>query len=161
MGLSIRSFLWCLLLLTVAVPLWADVEPGDQGYGLMAGAPSGVTFKYWYGEGLAVDAGAGVIGDNFGAYATHLWHDFNLLPKPEGLQGELPFYVGLGTRARFSKQVRWGIRTIVGVGYILARKPLEFFAEAGPFIRVTPDAGISIDGAIGFRYYFETLRTED
>ncbi len=146
----------CLLLL-LSPAVQAEVRPGDQGLGLVAGSPIGLTYKYWYSRTMAVDAGLGAIGGNFAFYATHLWHDFSLLPKPASWDGQLPFYFGVGTRVRFTSDPRFGVRTIVGTSFIHSRKPFEIFGELGPFIRLTPDVGVSIDGGVGFRYYFKSL----
>jgi hypothetical protein len=141
----------------MAGPARAEMSPGDQGLGLYIGSPIGVTYKYWYTPTMAVDAGAGDIGGRFALYATHLWHDFSLIPRPASWTGQLPFYFGLGTRLSFASDPRFGLRTIVGVSYIPDRTPLEFFAELGPFIRLTPDVGAEIDGGVGVRYYFKAL----
>jgi len=106
---------------------------------------------------MAVDAGMGVIGGNFAMYATHLWHDFTILPKPDSWNGQLPLYFGIGARLRFTEDPRFGIRTIVGTSFMHNQKPFEVFVELGPFIRLTPDVGISIDGGVGVRYYFKAL----
>ena len=138
-------------------PARADMNPSDEGLGLYLGSPIGVTYKYWYARTMAVDAGVGVITGDFAFYATHLWHDFTILPKPASWNGQLPFYFGVGARSRLASDANFGARTIVGVAFLHNTKPFELFAEVGPFLRLAPDVGVSIDGGVGFRYYFKAL----
>jgi hypothetical protein len=156
MRIKTTAFVFTVLLGT-ATFLHADMNPGDQGLGLYVGSPVGVTYKYWYSHTMAIDGGLGVIGGNFALYATHLWHDFSLIPRPASWNAQSPFYFGLGTRVSFASSPRFGLRSIVGASYMPNAKPLEFFAELGPFLRLTPDIGAEIDGGIGFRYYFKAL----
>ena len=166
-GRTARSFaslrMTVALILTVfsliisAFPVHAEIKPSDYGVGLMAGSPSGATFKYWLTKASAVDAGMGIIGEQFALTSTYLWHDFSLIPKPASWDCDLPFYIGAGARLRFTSDPRFGARTIIGISYIPHSKPLEFFGELGPFFRFTPDVGLSLDGAVGFRYYFKAL----
>jgi hypothetical protein len=147
-----------LMAVCIAKPVRAEVQSGDQGLGLIFGSPIGLTYKYFYTHTMAVDGGIGVIGDKLAIYATHLWHDFSLIPKPSGVDAQLPFYFGVGARLRFMEDPRFGIRTITGISFMHNKRPFELFGELGPFIRLTPDVGVSMDGGVGFRYYFRALR---
>jgi len=125
---------------------------------LILGNPSGLSAKYHYARGLAVAGGLGAIGDHFALHADHLWHNYELWPKPEGWTGDFPFFVGLGLRLRFTKKAQFGIRLPVGASYYFPKKPFEIFAEAAPSVRISPSAGLNLDGAAGVRYYFQVAR---
>ncbi len=51
-----------------------------------------------------------------------------------------------------------GIRVPLGLAFLPATAPLEFFLEIVPILDVLPDTDFDINGAIGVRFYFRYSR---
>lgn len=122
-----------------------DGRNGDFGLGLMFGAPTGLSAKYYFGH-LAIDAGLGV----FRAFPSHegthlhadlLWHPRMLVNTQHFT---LPFYFGVGARllehswgSYFnnrqlyfeSSDTHLGVRAPVGLVMNFKRVPLDVFFE--------------------------------
>ncbi|MBI3192543.1 MAG: hypothetical protein HYZ36_07755 [Pedosphaera parvula] len=136
----------------------AHSEVGGFGAGVLAGEPSGLSFKLWLTPESALDAGfAWSFKDDgsFHVHADYLWHNFDLLPVSEG---KLPVYVGIGGRVKFEERgnqdTRAGVRLPVGIAYEFPNVPVEVFLEVAPILDLTPATKFSINGGIGVRYYF-------
>ena len=141
----------------------ADVRQGDQGFGVMLGNPSGFSWKMWLQEKVGLDAAVGVARSEFDVHITLLWHDFDTARRMSGLdgmtsRGDVPFYIGVGPRLLFESNTEFGIRIPLGVCYLPKTSQWETFLEVAPVIRLTPDAGLNGDFAIGLRYYFPAVR---
>jgi hypothetical protein len=137
------------------------------GLGIMVGAPTGLTGKYWVGPDQAIDFGIGAIGYYRGRSGLHihgdyLWHPVSLAHADAF---ELPFYLGVGARffdfgcngcAR--NAVAIGVRVPFGISFDFNRVPLDVFIElavvADFFVNYSDNLGADLDGAVGFRYYF-------
>ncbi len=154
------------LFLLAAVPVKAE-RRGDQGYGVMAGNPSGLSAKIWLDENAAVDGAVGIDRGEFDLHATFLWHVFNWLPSAKGQtdqlsqliqDGELPLYFGAGPRILFEHNREVGIRFPVGLSYLPKNSPWEGFAEVAPVMRLTQSFGFNGDFAVGIRYYIPAIR---
>ena len=165
-SLAVAGFLAALL----GWPRIASAEPrgGDQGLGVMIGNPSGLTWKMWLDDAVAVDAAAGIARSEFDLHTTLLWHNFDWANRMAANSeffsrvtagGELPIYFGIGPRALFEHKTEFGIRFPVGVAYIPDNAKWEFFGEVAPVVRLTPDTGFNGDFAIGARYYFPAIRS--
>ena len=89
------AVIFMLVLLAAQVQVWAkDRKP--FGIGVIAGQPTGITFKYMINDTHGVDLGGGwrTSGDNeYNIYGDYLYHLNDLVTVPKG---QLPFYVGLG-----------------------------------------------------------------
>jgi hypothetical protein len=130
--------------------------PGDFGAGLILGAPTGLTAKYWLTPNTAID---GAIAWHFGdkdrlqLHADHLWHIFpRELRVPNGV---LPVYIGGGLRVIAGDDAEAALRVPLGLSYLLDRVPVEIFLELVPMLTVAPNTEGDLDGAIGVRYYFK------
>lgn len=156
--------LWSALLKTTALGVaLAAASPAaaqngtikEVGVGIVAGDPIGGTAKLWLNRDLAFDVGAGFSG---GAvfWGDALYHMWDLLPQPR--EGKLGVYLGAGPRLEARSDAEFGLRTIGGVTWRLAKQPLEFFAEAGPVFRLTQGGGVEADGGVGVRFYFSSAR---
>ena len=99
-----------------------------------------------------MDAGLGV-STHLAVYGDYLWHGWQVLPQPT--QGKLPVYIGLGAQIRAFRDAEFGIRAVAGAAYWLPNNPVEIFLEIVPVFRLTPDAGVGLDGGLGLRYYFK------
>lgn len=148
------------------------------GLGIMLGSPTGLSGKYFLGPSTAIDFGIGAIGRVRGRAGVHmhadfLWHPISLVSDPAF---ELPLYVGIGGRF-FSWDWRHndhyhdgqaiGVRAPIGIAFDFNNVPIDIFVELAlvlDFLFVDDDnfdddfedngLYVDIDGAIGFRYYF-------
>jgi hypothetical protein len=126
----------------------------DFGLGLILGEPTGISFKKWTGNKIAID---GAVAwsfsgeDSLHLHADYLVHSFNLITVE---RGRLPLYFGLGARLKLGDPSRFGIRIPVGVSYIFEEASLDIFFELVPILDLAPDTDFKIAGGIGIRYYF-------
>jgi hypothetical protein len=145
------------------------------GLGIMLGAPTGLSGKYYLGPDTALDFG---IGGLYGyhrrrglhLHADYLWHPVSLVSADAF---ELPLYVGVGGRffswERYYRDDRRyyggsavGVRVPVGIAFDFNDVPIDIFIELAfvvDFIvrseyRDDPFLGFDVNPAIGFRYYF-------
>jgi hypothetical protein len=140
------------------------------GLGLMLGAPTGLSGKYFYASDRAIDFGLGVIGryrhrDGVHLHVDHLWHPVSLVSEPAF---ELPLYVGIGGRFFNWNDDRdgypdgqvLGVRVPLGIAFDFNNVPLDVFVEVAFvldfFIDDTSndDIGTDLNGAVGVRYWF-------
>ena len=142
------------------------------GLGLMLGAPTGLSGKWFYGPDTAIDFGVGAIGyyrgrDGLHLHADHLWHPINIV-KAEPFW--LPLYAGVGGRMFFFDDdddrvdddddgIAVGVRAPVGVAMDFNNIPLDVFFELALvvdfLVGYEDDVDVDINGAIGVRYWFE------
>jgi len=137
------------------------------GLGLMLGAPSGLSGKYYLTGDTALDFGVGVYHrfghrDGLHVHADFLWHPVSLLATPAF---ELPLYFGLGGRIwdhgtyrnDYYDHTHIGLRAPLGIIFDFNRVPLDIFLELAMVVDVFVDDEHSyadLNGAIGVRYYF-------
>jgi hypothetical protein len=158
-GFLISSVLGALLFCGANAQAAGDPQPGhphDLGVGVVLGAPTGLTAKYWMTDMLAFDgAVAWHFGDDdrFQIHSDALWHF--MVPNLTVPEGTLPLYVGMGLRVLAGDHSEAGIRIPFGVSYLLAHAPLEFFAEIAPVVEFAPDTDAGVDGGVGLRFYFK------
>ena len=137
------------------------------GLGVMLGAPSGLSGKYYMTQDTALDFGLGVYHrfghrDGLHAHADFLWHPVSLLGTPAF---ELPLYFGLGARIwdhdeyrnDYREETHVGVRAPLGIIFDFNRIPLDIFLELAMVIDIVVDDDHSyadLNGALGVRYYF-------
>ena len=127
------------------------------GLGVTLGEPMGGTIKYWLNDTMAIDGAAGWSSHDNTDFYMHgdlLWHNFDLIPVP---QGRMPVYIGVGGLVRFrndgyDNQV--GIRLPLGVDYMFENSPVDVFAEVAPALDVSPDVRGDFTGGVGVRFWF-------
>jgi len=130
---------------------------GKLGAGIIIGEPTGGSVKYWLNDTLALDGAVGwSLHDHSDLYVHSdvLWHDFYLIPVP---QGRLPLYFGVGGLARFRDNHydnEVGVRVPVGLSYMFDNAPVDIFVEVAPAVDVAPDIRTELTGGIGIRYWF-------
>lgn len=85
----------------------------------------------------------------------YLFHNFNKLDVGEGL---LALYVGGGGQYTVFEDTdnQFALRGPLGVNYLLGSAPIDVFVEVAPTLRVTDPSALRFDGAIGFRYFFNS-----
>jgi hypothetical protein len=124
------------------------------GAGIIAGEPTGLSFKYWLTEKTALDAAFAwsFVDENaFQIQADYLIHNFSLIKISEG---KLPFYFGIGGRLKFSNDATFGVRVPLGLAYIFSDAPVDIFVEVVPILDLLPKTDFTLGAAIGGRYFF-------
>lgn len=150
------------------------------GLGLMVGAPTGLSGKYFLGDDTALAFGLGTIYEYRDRRGVHLhvdflWHPLSLASaKPF----ELPLYFGIGGRLldgnrcyRYERGVcdyyyrdytALGLRAPLGIAFDFNNVPLDIFLELAlvfDFVidhdeRYDDAVFLDLNGAVGVRYYF-------
>lgn len=133
------------------------------GLGIMLGAPSGLSGKYFYGRSTAFDFGVGAVRywrnrDGLHLHFDHLWHPVSLA---HDRAFELPLYVGIGARI-FDFDgggSAIGLRAPIGIAFDFNNVPLDIFVELALVIDTFVDYDGDrydgdVNGAVGLRYYF-------
>lgn len=137
------------------------------GLGIMLGAPSGLSGKYFVSPSHAIDFGIGAVRyyrrrDGLHLHADYLWHPVSLASTRPF---ELPLYFGIGGRAfdfddnEFDDDgFALGVRAPLGVAFDFNNVPLDVFFELALVVDFLFDYRDEIfadlNGAIGVRYYF-------
>jgi hypothetical protein len=128
------------------------------GLGIMAGEPTGISFKYWFSATSAIDGGTAWSFYNHPSmhlHADYLWHKFDLIPVGKG---ELPLFFGAGSRLKIhtdEEHSEFGIRFPVGLAYIFADGQFDTFTEFVPVMDLFPATEFGLNAAIGIRIYFK------
>jgi hypothetical protein len=135
------------------------------GLGLMLGAPTGLSGKYFLSSSNALDFGVGAIGyyrgrDGLHLHMDYLWHPVSLASTPDF---ELPLYFGIGGRFfdfddANDQAYAFGVRAPLGIAFDFTNTPLDVFLELALvvdfFSGYRDNVGAELDGAVGIRYYF-------
>lgn len=129
----------------------------NLGIGLMLGAPTGLSAKYWLSSNNALDFGLAYsfIGNEvgFSLHGDYLYH-------ANGFSSgniKFPLYYGFGARLRAVNQSKSfiGARGVIGLVYIDKKLPIDAFIELAPVFNLFPETSLNMDLAIGARYYIE------
>ena len=148
----------------------ADARPNrtryttDKGFGLgvMVGAPSGISGKYFIDTGrTALAFGVGVYDDDFyGDDHTHFHLDvqFHPVALTQNQTFKLPLYIGVGGRfLDHNNHNHVGVRVPFGIAFDFRNTPLDLFFELVPvvdFLDERDHDDVDLTGAIGLRSYF-------
>lgn len=156
-------FFSCTIAAMLALAAAPGAHAGTTGVGVIAGEPTGISFKTWVDEVHAIDAAAGwsLSGNtSLRLHADYLWHDFGLL-RPGPPEGRLPLYFGIGARARLGEENdrhdsddHLGVRFPLGIAWIAPAAPIDVFVEIVPVLDLLPGTELDIDAAIGVRFWF-------
>ncbi len=145
-----------MLLAVLSVDSMVAAEQKKLGIGIILGAPTGFSFKYWTTPQTAIQGavGGGFGGITIGADFTTHTNAFN--------KSDLPFYYGPGLffgsagfgGPKYSREdLALGGRFIFGVNYLFPEHPFDFAFELGPALLLTPEVGVGIEVGIAFRFY--------
>ena len=151
------GFLALACLSSGATVVRAEGNPGEGfGLGIMVGEPTGVNFKAWTNERNAFVGGAAWSFTHNGSFAFHLdylFHKFDWISVEEG---RLPVYFGVGGRLKLADEGDdlIGARFPIGLNYLLADAPLDFFVEVVPILDLTPETDFELNAALGGRFFF-------
>jgi hypothetical protein len=145
-----------VFLMLTAVLFCGSVQAQNHGFGLgvILGEPTGISSKLWTGHGTAID---GAVAWSFDKESSmHVHGDFLLhkLRLSDVDKGELLPYYGIGGRIKFEDDSKVGVRFPLGIDYLFDRSPFDFFLEIVPILDLAPSTDFSLNGAIGFRYFF-------
>ncbi len=146
--------LGCFILLAVGPQALGQHK--KLGVGVVIGAPTGLTVKYWYSSEEALQ---GYVGGGFGGVtlgADYLFHS-NAFKNPD-----VPFYYGPGAfigssnvgGPKFgSNQMGLGIRVMFGADYLFPKHPFDIAFEIGPALLLSPVVGVGLEAGLAFRFY--------
>jgi hypothetical protein len=167
-----RPLVLIAFLLALSAPRPARAEGGNFGLGLIIGSPTGVSLKYYFSKGHAVDGAIGLttIGNNgLQVHADYLWHPWVLAAEPSF---DLAVYLGIGARLLDHDRGRGrdddfhiGARGPVGLvfDFLKSGVPLDVFVEVALVLDfvIGGDDGddhdsvdLDLNAGIGARYYF-------
>ena len=152
--MRMRSVLACLLIaasLSIATSAGADVAVG-----VVAGEPTGLSFKTWHEERTAVDAASGWSfgkGGRLYVHSDYLWHR---MIEDRQIGGTVPFYFGIGGRllVRDGEDTRIGVRVPVGLDYFFDEGRFNVFVELAPIVDLVPETELAFSGGVGLRFRF-------
>lgn len=150
-----KKTFFLLLLTGLLVFTNTHAQENKFGVGVMLGAPTGFSAKYWLSEENALDFGLAYSfvesGNAVSLHADYLYHESRWFPRFE----RLDFYYGFGARIRSnSNQTSLGIRGVAGLALMLKEAPVDIFVEFAPVFKLIPSTALNLDCAIGARYYF-------
>jgi hypothetical protein len=153
---SLNMTRWIFLAVLAAAMLYEAAAAQERGFGLgiILGEPTGISAKQWITDNNAI---AGAVAWSLGKHdalqlhADYLIHNFPMF-KPD--RGKLPLYYGLGGRIKFQGDEKVGLRIPLGMSYIFADAPLDFFLEIVPLFDIAPSTKFDLNAAIGARYQF-------
>lgn len=142
-----------LALLSAAVPAPAQ----DFALGIIIGQPTGISWKVSPGRRTALQgAVAWSLADRNDRlhvqadYVVHSYGDFRVR------RGRLSWYYGIGGRVvtRENDDARVGLRIPLGLDYLFARAPLDFFVEVVPVLDLVPATDFMLAAGVGLRFVF-------
>ena len=151
-----QRLILCLVILFVAAVSPGSAQPKKFGIGIVLGAPTGLSVKYW---GSSREAVQGYVGGGFGGIAfgaDYLFHS-NAFDN-----AHFPFYWGPGVfigpavvgGPRFeSGKLGLGVRMILGVDYLFPNDPIDIAFEAGPALVLSPKVGAGLEAGLAIRFY--------
>ena len=133
----------------------------DKGFGLgiIIGEPTGLSFKGWLSQTGAVDVGLAYSFVNEGSMHVHVDYLHHMYGVFNVESGKMPLYVGIGGRIKIKNNKgnndnRFGVRIPFGIVYMFGSAPVDVFLELAPILDLTPKTDFSINGGLGFRYFF-------
>ena len=140
-----------LLFATLLIP----AAYARTGVGIVAGEPSGFSFKRWLDEDTAIDA---VIGWSLGdgdlyLHSDYLWHR---TVEDAKIGGDAPIFYGVGARLLLQDEgdSKVGIRIPVGMDFQFDNGRFDVFVEIAPIFNFVPETEFDLSGGVGARYYF-------
>lgn len=144
-----------LLLALLCLTLTNFAQAEKLGLGVMIGAPTGLSAKYWLGGNKAVDGGFGM---SLGRHSRGSLHSDYLLHEDGVLffndVHALDLYYGIGGRMRFADDISLGVRIPVGLVHKFKEHPFDLFGELAPIVDFLGRTGVDLNLAIGGRYFF-------
>ncbi len=132
----------------------------NLGVGVILGAPTGFSFKYWTGQRSAIDM---AIAWDFDDDYIHLHGDY-LYHFPLHFEGggrsQFLTYLGVGGRFKFRSgdgnedKSMLGVRGVGGIEFFPHGTPLDLFAEIAPVMNIIEETNLEVEAGIGIRFTF-------
>jgi len=126
------------------------------GLGFIFVEPTGLTTKMWLANRQALAGGLGWSSQT----GNPLLLQIDYLPPSLLLLSDsnlkVNFYYGLGGRLILNGGAEGGFRFPLGFDFLAQRAPLNFFFEIIPILLLSPEARLTLKGAIGVRYIFKS-----
>lgn len=155
-NIFVRCTFLTLIIFTIGLSLFfsnadAQSRPGNTELGIILGEPTGISLKMWQTNSTAIDA---AVAWSFGRHeSVHIHANYLIHTDLEADQGSFMFYYGLGARAVFADDPRFGARVPVGLQYIIPSTRLSLFFEVAPTFDLIPATKFGVNGGIGIRYF--------
>lgn len=160
---TLLSALFVIGLCAASLPAQAQRTDGALGIGAQAGAPTGVTLKFYNSEGASYDfLGAWDARDSFFLFNAHA--QFHTTRDVENLEeGQLEWFIGPGAFVGVfgddpgDNDIGEGEAAIgpsgrIGLSYAF-EEHFEVFGQVTPRISLIPGTDLSVGGGIGLRIY--------
>ena len=151
----VKNLITLLIIGLVFLSSQTFAQQSGFGLGVIVGEPTGVCGKYWLDDANAIDGGVAWAFKDEGAVHVHgdyLFHKYDVFSVDKG---KLPLYYGIGGRIKFDEDdSKFGVRIPVGMNYIFANDPLDFFIEIVPILNLAPKTDLGFNAAIGIRFFF-------
>jgi len=132
---------------------------GQLGLGVIIGAPTGLSLKFWQSSRTALDL---ALAWDFGKDYLHLHGDY-LYHFPLEIEGvsrsTFCWNLGIGARLRFKNNGDgeddiFGVRFVGGLEFLPREVPLDVFLEIAPVLNIIKSTDVDLEGGIGIRYNF-------
>ncbi|MBF8296296.1 MAG: hypothetical protein HW389_2841 [Bacteroidetes bacterium] len=147
-----------VLALALAIsPALSSSDRRKVGIGVVLGAPTGFTVKYWESQRVAYQGSIG------GMFHGGLMIAGDYLVQQNALRNQqVPFYYGAGMflgDAGFGGpdyshgKLALGVRAAFGLDYAPREHPIDVAIELGPSLLLTPVVGMGVQLSVSFRFY--------
>ncbi len=150
----------CFLSILTSIFLCSVLSANQLGVGIILGAPTGLSLKFWQSRKVAFDL---ALAWNFENDYFHLHGDY-LYHFPLTMEGvskrTLYSYLGIGARMKFKDNTNgnndnlFGLRGVGGLEFIPRSVPLDMFIEIAPVMSFVPKTDFDLEGGLGIRYTF-------
>ena len=125
------------------------------GIGVVAGEPTGLSFKQWLSGGNAVDGALAWSFDEPSAFNMHMDYLYHMVAAGDLRIPGWKFYLGIGGSLKLEEDdTHLGLRVPLGVNYLFKTSPFDFFVEIAPILDLVPGTEIRMNFGVGIRYFF-------
>ncbi len=156
-----------LLILLIFLALFSITSFGKQfGVGFIIGQPTGLSVKYFltsksasafdFALATAYNKDLESFQDIY-FHVDYLYHFFNVFYISGG---QFAPYFGIGpsfsitTESESTQEISTLLRFPIGMTFLFARAPIDFFAEIVPSLSVMPETKFTYNFGLGMRFYF-------
>lgn len=154
MSRRLMSVLFIVVLSSSSV-FAAGNQKSSVGLGVIFGAPTGFSLKYWMTSTEAIQGAIGggpgglVVGADYVIHADAFANKaFTFFYGPGAFLGETWGGPKVG-----GNDVGLGVRGVFGVNYVVPNHPFEVALEIGPALLLAPTVGMGVELGVAFRFY--------
>lgn len=162
-----KALVWLAALL-IPASAWAQTAaPGPFGLGIIIGAPTGLSLKARLTETASIDGAIGLgIGADLHIHGDYIFEGLPVILTDADSGLTLDWFVGVGGRMllndddnnsndRNDDELELGPRAPIGLQlYMSSVRNMELFAEVAIGLDLVDERDITVDGGIGFRWFF-------